>query len=74
MRPAGLLSARPSAERFIRTLKEQLLRGRTFATAEELRQSLPEWAHRHNEPWLQECHNDISPSNARRELKLKQAA
>ncbi|WP_163988899.1 integrase core domain-containing protein [Pyxidicoccus caerfyrddinensis] len=39
------------AERFIRTLKEQLLWRRTFATVEELRLALLEWAHRYNEHW-----------------------
>jgi putative transposase len=63
------------AERFIRTLKEQLLWVRTFATVEELRRALLEWAHRYNEHWLLERHNFLSPSQARRELmQSKQAA
>lgn len=33
------------AERFIRTLKEQLLWVRTFPTVEELRQALLDWLH-----------------------------
>lgn len=62
------------AERFIRTLKEQLLWGRTFSTVEELRQALLEWACRYNEHWLLERHNFLSPSQARLELMQKQAA
>ena len=62
------------AERFIRTLKEQLLWVRTFATVEELRLALLEWAHRYNEHWLLERHDFLSPSQAQRELTLKQAA
>ena len=63
------------AERFIRTLKEQLLWVRTFSTVEELRRALLDWAHRYNEHWLLERHHFLSPSQARRELmQSKQAA
>ena len=41
------------AERFIRTLKENLLRVRTFDTIEELRTALVEFANRYNETWLE---------------------
>jgi putative transposase len=61
-------------ERFICTLKEQLLWGRTFATVEELRRALREWAHRYNEHWLLERHHFLWLSQARRELMHKQAA
>ena len=40
------------AERFIRTLKENLLWVRTFDTIEELRTALAEFANRYNETWL----------------------
>jgi transposase InsO family protein len=40
------------AERFIRTLKENLLWVRTFKTIEELRAELVELAKRYNETWL----------------------
>jgi transposase InsO family protein len=40
------------AERFIRTLKENLLWVRTFDTIEELRAALAEFARRYNETWL----------------------
>jgi transposase InsO family protein len=41
-----------AAERFIRTLKENLLWVRTFDTIEELRTALVEFATRYNETWL----------------------
>ena len=40
------------AERFIRTLKKNLLWVRTFATVEELRMALLEFRDRYNEHWL----------------------
>src|SRR5580704_1995220 len=39
------------AERFVRTLKENLLWVRTFDTVEELRAALVEFARRYNETW-----------------------
>ena len=44
------------AERAIRTLKEQLLWVRHFATVEELRRALAEFAALHNASWLRERH------------------
>jgi hypothetical protein len=40
------------AERFIRTLKEQLLWVRRFKNVEELRVALREWLEKYNEKWL----------------------
>ena len=40
------------AERFIRTLKENLLWVRTFNTIEELRAALIKFARHYNETWL----------------------
>ena len=40
------------AERFVRTLKEQLLWVRTFETVEELRLALQECKQRYNTLWL----------------------
>ena len=40
------------AERFIRTLKENMLWVRTFDTIEELRVALVEFATRYNDTWL----------------------
>lgn len=49
------------AERFIRTLKENLLWVRTFDTVEELRQALLEFRDLYNETWLIERHGLLSP-------------
>ena len=53
------------AERVIRTLKEQLLWVRTFATVEELRQALIAWAEIYNRAWLIERHGFKTPAAAR---------
>ena len=54
------------AERFIRTLKENLLWVRTFDTVEELRQALLEFRDLYNETWLIERHGFLSPVSCRR--------
>jgi transposase InsO family protein len=56
------------AERFIRTLKENLLWVRTFATVVELAQALREFRRRYNEQWLIERHGYRTPSQARSEF------
>ena len=56
------------AERFIRTLKEQLLWVRTFQTVEELRLTLQDWLRLYNEQWLVERHGFRSPAQVRRDL------
>jgi len=53
------------AERFIRTLKENLLWVRTFHTIEELRLALIEFATRYNETWLVARHNYQTPAQVR---------
>ena len=55
------------AERFIRTLKENLLWVRTFRTAEELRLALVEFRRTYNEHWLIERHGHRSPAQFRRD-------
>ena len=55
------------AERFIRTLKENLLWVRTFATVEELRLALLEFRQTYNEHWLIERHSHRSPAQFRRD-------
>ena len=55
------------AERFIRTLKENLLWVRTFATVEELRLALLEFRDLYNEHWLIERHGHRSPAQFRRD-------
>jgi len=53
------------AERFIRTLKENLLWVRTFDTVEELRAALVEFASRYNETWLVARHGYRTPAQVR---------
>lgn len=54
------------AERFVRTLKEQLLWQRDFEDAEELRQALQEFRRRYNEEWILSRHGYVSPAEVRR--------
>jgi len=53
------------AERFIRTLKEQLLWVRTFDTVEELRQALLDFKERFNRHWLLQRHDYATPAQVR---------
>ena len=53
------------AERFIRTLKEQLLWVKTFATVEELRFTLLAFRERYNREWLAERHGHRTPTAVR---------
>ncbi len=57
------------AERAIRTLKEQLLWVRHFATVEELRHALAAFAARYNSSWLRERHGYKTPVQIRAEQK-----
>ena len=57
------------AERFIRTLKENLLWVRTFKTIEELRAELVAFARRYNETWLVARHGYKTPARVREEQK-----
>jgi transposase InsO family protein len=62
------------AERFIRTLKEQLLWVRTFETVEELRLALLEFKERYNREWLCERHGHQTPAAVRAQFTVKVAA
>ena len=53
------------AERFVRTLKEQLLWLRRFETVEELRMALQEFRARYNTQWIVGRHGYRSPAAAR---------
>ena len=55
------------AERFIRTLKENLLWIKTFDTVEELRVALLEFKYTYNETWLIGRHGYKTPSHVRQE-------
>ena len=61
------------AERFIRTLKENLLWVRTFESIEELRQALLEFRQTYNTPWLIERHGFLTPAQFRQK-QLQSAA
>jgi putative transposase len=62
------------AERFIRTLKEQLLWVRTFPTVEELRVALLEFKERYNREWLCERHGHQTPAAVRAQARRRKAA
>ena len=62
------------AERFIRTLKEQLLWVRTFETVEELRVALLEFKDRYNRKWLCERHGHQTPAAVRASWSRRTAA
>jgi putative transposase len=57
-------------ERFMRTLKENLLWVRTFQTVEDLRQALVEFKRQYNEQWLIERLGYRSPRQARKDAGL----
>jgi putative transposase len=61
------------AERFIRTLKENLLWLRAFDTVEELRRALLEFREAYNSTWLIERHG-FRPPDAIRQEQLQPAA
>ena len=54
-----------SAERFIRTLKEQLLWVRRFETVEALRRELLAFKERFNRHWLLQRHGHQTPAQVR---------
>jgi putative transposase len=63
------------AERFIRTLKENLLWVRRFETIEELRQALQTFKDTYNRTWIIERHGYRTPAQVRADqLGLPQAA
>jgi len=63
------------AERFIRTLKENLLWVRSFETIEELRQALLVFQETYNTTWLIERHGFLTPADFRhKQLQTKPIA
>ena len=62
------------AERFIRTLKEQLLWVRSFATVAELVEALRQFEASYNERWLIGRHGHRTPSQVRWDLVSSRAA
>jgi len=61
-------------ERFNRTIKEQVIYGRTFKTIEDVRAAMAEFVERYNKLWLVEKIGFKSPSQAREEFDFKEAA
>ena len=53
------------AERFIKTLKEQLLWVEVFDTVEQLRLALLDFKDRYNHGWLVQKHSHRTPAQAR---------
>jgi putative transposase len=61
-------------ERFIRTLKEQLLWVRVFRNIEELRHALAEFRERYNQRWIVQRLGYLTPAQARQQLLALGAA
>jgi len=61
-------------ERFIRTLKEQLLWVRVFQNIEELRHALAEFRERYNQHWIVQRLGYLTPAQARQQLLALGAA
>jgi putative transposase len=57
------------AERFIRTLKEQVFHGRIFRTVAEVRQAVDRFVERYNNEWLVQKNGLASPLEARRNFE-----
>ena len=62
------------AERFFRTLKEQVIYGRVFRTLEEVRAAVGEFIERYNKEWILEKNGYLSPLKRREAWLCKVAA
>jgi transposase InsO family protein len=62
------------AERFNRTLKEQVINGRLFKNLEEVRRAVAVFVERYNAEWLVEKLGYLSPAQARANVTLSVAA
>lgn len=62
------------AERFIRTLKEQVIWARAWETIDELREALASFVERYNSQWLIERHGHRTPREAYEAAKRAVAA
>ena len=54
------------SERFIRTLKEQVIHGKIYRNVEELRQAIGDFVKKYNSQWLLERLHYVAPRDARR--------
>ena len=62
------------AERFNRTLKEQVIHGRVFINVEQVRAAVGAFVQRYNSEWLVEKLGFMSPTAAREQHGLRNAA
>jgi transposase InsO family protein len=62
------------AERFNRTLKEQVLHGRTYRTLDEFRAAVTDFVHTYNTQWRLEKLGYLTPLEARQQHALPEAA
>ncbi|MGH9071883.1 MAG: IS3 family transposase [Acidimicrobiales bacterium] len=62
------------AERFIKTLKEQLLWVQRFGTMDDLQQALQSFKQQYNQRWLVSKHGYVAPIQARALLTMEPAA
>jgi putative transposase len=62
------------AERFIRTLKEQVIYGRAFRTLDEVRLAVTDFVRRYNAEWLVEKLGFRTPLQARSNVEVRAAA
>jgi len=62
------------AERFNRTLKEQVIHGRTYRNVEELRAAVTDFVHTYNTQWRLEKLGFLTPVEARQQYVLPEAA
>jgi len=62
------------AERFFRTLKEQVIYGRIFRTIAEVRQAVADFIEHYNQQWLIEKNGFLSPRQMRERFSMEVAA
>jgi putative transposase len=70
----GQLETNGVAERFFRTLKEQVIYGQIFQNLEELRQAIATFVATYNSSWILEKNGYASPSEMRAAHQIKIAA
>jgi transposase InsO family protein len=61
------------AERFFKTLKEQIVHGRIYRTVAEVRDAVDTFVNLYNDQWLPEKNGFISPSPTREAWYARQA-
>jgi transposase InsO family protein len=61
------------AERFNRTVKEQVVHGRTFPYVEALRTAVTDFVHTYNHHWRLEKLGYLTPSEARQNHTIQEA-